>query len=374
MTASEPTPAAPLDGIVRDPGDLDAQDIESLRLVLAGESVVNWAQLATRSAESARRILRVNGFDPASPNDAGRTRALYAAAARYIEDNFGYSFPDPLRAPAQPEQVLVAASTRNEHQKLACMLLKVAHVLNHLEGYELRHILPASDQALFALAERRLRRALDAIRDAGVGLASWESSRKTRDSIITKLLSKSRSFAGDIFDKLRFRIITGRRVDIPYVLASLLRLAIPFNNVIPGESKNNLFPFATWLESHPHLRRLARKMQFPPEEPAVAAEEVAEPNPFSAPEYRVVHFVADIPVRVDSLLRLMPVPPERDLGRLVFVLCEFQLMDLDTWEHNESGPASHDAYKARQKHSVLRRLVWGSPAPSNNSRSSGGGR
>ena len=54
------------------------------------------------------------------------------------------------------------------------------------------------------------------------------------------------------------------------------------------------------------------------------------------------------------------------------MLCEFQLLDAETEAANESGDASHEAYKRRQKEAVFRRLQLGTrpeqPPPGANRR------
>ena len=53
-------------------------------------------------------------------------------------------------------------------------------------------------------------------------------------------------------------------------------------------------------------------------------------NRFSAPTYRVIHFVADVPVRIPpQFMQLAPPGPE-PLGPVVYMLCEFQLVDAET--------------------------------------------
>ena len=47
------------------------------------------------------------------------------------------------------------------------------------------------------------------------------------------------------------------------------------------------------------------------------------------------------------------------LGPIIFVLCEFQLIDRETEAANELGDASHAKYKERQKKAVIRRLKLG---------------
>jgi len=77
-------------------------------------------------------------------------------------------------------------------------------------------------------------------------------------------------------------------------------------------------------------------------------------NEFSGPEYRIINFVADLPLRVDRLLsRGEPLPEDT---HVVFMLTEFQIADKATALHNESGASSHEAYKARQNERVRMRL------------------
>jgi uncharacterized protein (TIGR04552 family) len=52
-----------------------------------------------------------------------------------------------------------------------------------------------------------------------------------------------------------------------------------------------------------------------------------------------------------------------ELGRVVFTLVEFQVMDASTAVTNEQGDASHERYKKRQLKRVLRRLSRGLVVP-----------
>jgi len=65
--------------------------------------------------------------------------------------------------------------------------------------------------------------------------------------------------------------------------------------------------------------------------------------------------VVDIPIRVDDLVEQMP-GHTTELGRVVFCLVEFQLMDRETDVNNNSGDNRHSLYKARQHKKVLERL------------------
>ena len=52
-----------------------------------------------------------------------------------------------------------------------------------------------------------------------------------------------------------------------------------------------------------------------------------------------------------------------ELGRVVFALVEFQVLDAATARINEVGDSSHDRYKRRQLQRVLRRLSRGLVVP-----------
>jgi hypothetical protein len=82
-------------------------------------------------------------------------------------------------------------------------------------------------------------------------------------------------------------------------------------------------------------------------------------NVFSADNYRVIHYVVDMPVRLPRKLLERAPSSAWALGPIVFVICEFQVIDRETEAANERGEASHAKYKERQKKAVMRRLQLG---------------
>jgi uncharacterized protein (TIGR04552 family) len=83
-------------------------------------------------------------------------------------------------------------------------------------------------------------------------------------------------------------------------------------------------------------------------------------NEFSGPGYRVINFVADLPVRIDKFLCRAPDDPLFvENGTIVFVLTEFQIVDARTAAQNELGENSHERYKQRQAARVKQRLMHG---------------
>jgi uncharacterized protein (TIGR04552 family) len=140
------------------------------------------------------------------------------------------------------------------------------------------------------------------------------------------------------------------------ILNYLMRELFPFNYVIPGESTNTIFHFGDYTAQHPSLAKLVNRLQVDPD-----AENVLTPsqNEFSASDFRIVHFVVDLPVRL-SPEHLQHAPPSAwSLGSVIFVLTEIQIIDRETETRNELGESSHAKYKERQKRAVMRRLQLG---------------
>ena len=79
--------------------------------------------------------------------------------------------------------------------------------------------------------------------------------------------------------------------------------------------------------------------------------------------------MVDLPVRVDELLPKLD-PMAEELGRIVFTLVEFQVVDAKAAKRNQEGDASHERYKKRQLKRVLRRLSRGLVVPKKRKRRS----
>jgi uncharacterized protein (TIGR04552 family) len=218
-------------------------------------------------------------------------------------------------------------------------------------------MLPIPDQEVFALVEEKVYRVIGGMLAHGFPIQEFIGGRKNKDSLYTKLLSKPETIAANIYDKVRFRIVTRSPEDIFPVINYMLRHIFPFNYVIPSQSTNTLFHFRSYCERHPHLRELAGDLQMSPD---LEDELTRMQNRFTADSYQVVHFVVDMPVRLTAEMAALAPPSARPLGPIVFVQTEFQLIDRLTEQKNELGEASHASYKTRQKQSVMHRLKVGS--------------
>ncbi len=290
-------------------------DLEALRLILRGSSVIDWRRLHFETPEEVDRFLGQNLLDLADPRDEARLRGILGQAVDYLRGAFGYRVAAPVAEPADVRDLFLLASgaiAPQRYRRIACVVLKCMHVVHHLEAREL----------LFRTPKRE-------------------------------------SVAAQVFDRVRYRIVTPRPDQVAPVVCHLASTLFPFNYVVPGQTQNSLLKFRQIVGLHPRADELVGQLQSPLE---LEVAETAPFNQFSAEGYRVLNFVVDLPVRIDEFLRA-PVSPAEDLGRVVFSLVEFQVVDAATARTNDVGEASHERYKKRQVMQVLRRLSRGLVVP-----------
>lgn len=330
------------------------QDVESIRLILSGESVVDWQRLAFRSQDDVDRFLATHLIDMTDPDDVERVRYVFNEAVSFLEEQLHLKFPAELRNPADVRLVFLWASQWGGFRRtqiLSCVVLKLMHIIHHMEAADLEFRLPLSEEQILNTAHRRILAQAQQMQDQGVPITAFYGNRKSRSSIITKLIAKREAAAATIFDKLRYRVVVQKSSDLVPVLGYLAREFFPFNYLIHGQSHNNLLDPARLFEYlSPEEQEDARQrghLPAPSDEPK---------NEFSGATYRAINWIVDYPVRIPEMVQ------ERfsfELGRVVYVNVEFQLLDEETSRRNEEGENAHTLYKGRQYRRVAARLKRG---------------
>lgn len=338
-------------------------DLDEMRLVLRGGSVIDWVRLHFQNDEEIDAFFRVNEFDPEHPADRNRLLTLKQKALDYLEHHLRYKMPDVIRDGDARMLVRYASQTRGRrvHRFSACLTLKVMHIIHHAEAFELLSFLPLSHMELGVLLQAKIERVVRGLLERDFPIVEFKGNFKTQDSVITKLLAKRDTQSAQIFDRLRFRLIVDRREDIPPVVLALIRELVPFNYIVPGQTHNSLVDLDRMLfrAGNP----LVIKTESKKEELSFNEEPIVNPsddrrNEYSGPEYRVVNFVGDVPVRLDRVLPQMA-EKFRELGPVVFGIVEFQVVDSTSEYKNEIGENRHSLYKARQRTVVKQRLERG---------------
>lgn len=344
---------------VRRVEEMGIEELERIRLLLRGGSIIDWRRLHFTTREQADRFLRLSGLDVERPEDEAWVRQLLADAVDYLRRTFHYRVEEAVSAPAEVHDLFLYASgakSPNRLRRIGCIVLKVMHVLQHIEGRDLMFRHAVSEAEIAELVTAKVNAAVRQMESKGLKLVQFESSFKTRDSLITKLLAKKETVAAQVYDKTRFRMVTETVADVVPVLFFLTQRLFPFNCIVPGETQNNMLTFKRLLTEHPHFEHAVESLQIDPD---FEDHERKAGNVFSGSTYRALNFVADVPVRLDAYLPPPGLDTRARKGRIGFALVEFQLVDRQTALQNELGDNAHQRYKNRQKLKVLRRLSRG---------------
>jgi uncharacterized protein (TIGR04552 family) len=347
---------------VRRVEEMGLKELERIRLILRGGSVIEWRRMHFQTWDEVDRFLRLSQIDPTRSHDEAWVRTVLADAVEYLRKTFDYRVADAVANPNMIHDLFLYASGQVERKwrKIACVVLKVMHVIQHIEARDLLHRTALSEHELGELVTERVTATIAEARTKGLPIVEFSDSLKTRESIITKLIAKKESTATAVYDRTRFRVIVKSPEDVLPTLYFLMQRLVPFNFVVPAQTDNTLVRFKDLLAQYPNFAKFADKLHLDAD---YEEREGKSNNAFSGATYRVLNFVADVPVRLDAFLP----PPEHDERqrkcRITLATCEFQMADEKTAAENERGDNSHERYKNRQREVVLRRLASGLVVP-----------
>jgi len=349
---------------VRRVEEMGLKELERLRLVLRGGSVIEWRRMHFTTWDEVDRFLRLCQIDPTQRHDEAWVRQVLSDAVEYLRRTFDYKVADAVANPNMIHDLFLLASGQidKKYRKIACIVLKVMHVIQHIEARDLLFKIAVPEAELAQMVLERVTTVMDEGRHKGLPIVEFSDSIKTRESTITKLIAKKDSTAAAIYDRTRFRVIVKERDDVIPTLYFLTQRLLPFNFIVPSQTDNTLIRFKDLVKQYPNFKKYARQLHLDLDyEERELINRTG--NAFSGSTYRVLNFVADVPIRLDAFLP----PPEKDdrarQGRITLSTCEFQIADEKTAIQNEKGENSHERYKQRQRDVVLKRLSSGLVVP-----------
>src|SRR6185436_653761 len=92
--------------------DATVADLEAMRLLLSGGSIIDWHRLSFSDLSEVDRFLRVNEFDPTREEDMDRLEELREDAVEYLTRNFSYRIPEEVAIGMPARELLLLASSR----------------------------------------------------------------------------------------------------------------------------------------------------------------------------------------------------------------------------------------------------------------------
>ena len=223
-----------------------------------------------------------------------------------------------------------------------------------------------------------------------VDLTAFETKpKKSRDSIILKLLHKPENVAEDIFDRVGIRLVTPTPLGALRVIKYLKdKMVIIPSNIKPSRSRNTLLEiesFRTVLtealksieDRNTNEKQLAAQL-----EAAALNPHSSSNNPHSSQFYRAIQFtcrqliklknpmhdvfrdlrtVAKEPAPQTELLKILDRIDPKSIQKEVrfFYPYEVQIVDQKSAEENEKGRSAHSEYKRAQVITAMKRVMGG---------------
>ena len=356
---------------------------QTLSTVVGGVSAIDIPRLNLSSEKEVYDFILAYGYDLNDADHREQIWSIHRRAVGMIRDELledGEDVPPEVADPAKLGQIhnllLLASSSSREQvrlQRWACALLRVMHVYVHLRhdlfsafSEEIQtQILQPIQQAIHqdpVAGSVDLGKAADADQ---VSLYRFEIKPfKTTASSVIKLLARPERVALTLLDKLGVRFVTKSAFDSFRVIRFLVdQHIVSYPHIIPDQSNNTLFPLNLFLETMSELKagqqsghsftqdELQTRLEQKLKEAEGRAEYLAKENQFSGEGHRFIKFINR------KLIHVEVGANEARRAFRFFYPYEIQIMDIETYERNQRGPAAHDEYKRRQRRRARERVL-----------------
>ncbi len=395
-------------------------DWELFEVILGGKSALDAKSFlgTIKDLSSVESFLKHYGHDIHDPILMAELFGNYQEAMQFIKKYFlkeGNEEGLPLEIPPRfhlisdlSELFLMAAGQipriTLEERLWSGIILKVMHTILHADK-DLRHnYLPVIQQQIFDQFYKALQRGDDGKlyfvheqRQVQIPLYDFQTkAKKSRESIVLKLLHKPENVAEEVFDRIGVRFITLNKADTLLLIKFLdeKHNIIP-QNLKPSRSVNSLLDVEKFKGKYGALVRKCIKEQLSEEEfyhlfnESIMDSAFSESddkrivkNGFSHKKYRSIQFTCRQLINyrhpfIQDVMELKTMAKkqhdngveselskkalELDLGLLrrdvrFFYPFEVQIVDYENYLINTEGEASHEIYKKAQLEGIILRL------------------
>lgn len=361
--------------------------------------------------DSAERFFSSYGYDLKDPIQAAEIFGNYQESLQFIkkfflkegneEDGLELTVPNLFYTITDLRDLLLVADGRGtnhtkEEVEWAGVILKVMNTILHLDK-DLRHrYFPTIQTQIFDRFYRYIHRDGEELylgvedSDEKIYLNEFETkAKKTRESMIIKLLHKKENVAEELFDRIGVRFITKSKFDCYRVLNFLHKNHIVMvNNIKPSRTQNSLVNQEIFRSHYIDLLKDAIKNNLTEEDFQKKAEElmgysapikVENDNQHTFTEYKAIHFTSRQLIKyhnpfyknfksirdkikeanvADEFLEELVNLDTSTIAREIrfFYPFEVQITDLESHLNNTDGEASHQEYKRSQVQFAQERL------------------
>ena len=387
---------------------------EALDVVCSGKSSLDAKNYLTElyDKNQVTNFLAGYGFNITDPVENAELFGIFQEALQFIKRYFliegnpeglDLKVPNYLYSISNISELFLSA-TGNSNFKLkteeslwAGVILKVMHTILHADkDLRARYFSTVQQQIFdrfykFILRDDENRLFLK--NDSGTRIPLYDfqtKAKKTRDSIIIKLLHKQENVAEELFDRIGVRIITYNKLDALRVIKFLHKnYVIMINNIKPSRSQNTLVDLKLLRKNMFGLYKMAIRNQLPEDdfyqrlnnlisESYPKSAHHSDKNLHSSDVYRAIHVTGRQLIKYrnpfmssfnevrkqalkdkenplsQSLLSLDTSAISRDVR--FFYPFEVQITDYESHLQNTQGEASHNDYKRSQLRSAMKRI------------------
>jgi uncharacterized protein (TIGR04562 family) len=389
-------------------------DWEMLEVVVGGKSALDTKNFLgpMSSIEQVNQFLKGYGLDPNDHVTKAELFGNFQEALQFIKryflkegnpDGLDLKLPNSLLMISDISQLFLMATddspSRKEDKLWAEIILKVMHTIMHADKDLRSNYFNIVQTQIFDRFYKYIFRSDDGKLNIGikgtdqvVPLVDFETkSKKTRESVIIKLLHKAENVAEELFDRVGVRFVTNSRFDTLRVIRFLIEqnIVIPHNNK-PSRAINTMIDLHRFKEGHQRVIKMAFRNNLSEERFLAAMEreiqecnlqgESSEKNKFTSKSYQSIQFTCRQLIEYknpflqefNDLRRIAKKfnPEENELARRVlnmdispvardirfFYPYEIQIVDNDAFQENSQGDASHQEYKRQQVQSAMKRI------------------
>ncbi len=385
---------------------------ETFDVVCSGKSSLDATNYLTElfDKNQVAKFLDGYGFDISDPVESAELFGIFQEAMQFIKRYFlkegnpeglDLKIPRFLYTITNISELFLAATghysvkLKTEDQLWAGVVLKVMHTLLHTDK-DLRYRYYSTIQQqifdrFYKFIHRDEENRLFLKNETGTTIPLYDfqtKAKKTRDSIVIKLLHKQENVAEELFDRIGVRIITYNKLDALRVIKFLHRNnVIMINNIKPSRSQNTLVDLSKLRMKIFTLYKNAIRQNLEEDvfyqslntliDECYSGKSHSD-NRHTLDEYRAIHFTGrqlikyrnpfmssfnevrkqalkdkENPVS-QALLNLDTSAISRDVR--FFYPFEVQITDYQSHVKNTQGEASHVEYKKSQLKSAMKRI------------------
>lgn len=386
---------------------------ESLDVVSSGTSSLDAKNYLTELYDQAhvKDFLRGYGFNIDDPIENAELFGIFQEALQFIKRYFlkegnpeglDLRVPNFLYTITSISEVFLGATGNatykisKEEQLWSGVVLKVMHTILHADkDLRYRYFSTVQQQIFdrfYKFVHRDEENRLFMKNETGTSIPLYDfqtKAKKTRDSIIIKLLHKQENVAEELFDRIGVRFVTYNKLDALRVVKFLIsNYVIMINNIKPSRSQNTLVDLKALkagmydllkesmrskddeAQFYQKLNQLIEKSQ--------VGQHHSDKNKHSSDDYHAIHFTGRQLIKyrnpfmgeftearkmaltmkenplAQKLLSLDTSPIARDVR--FFYPFEVQITDYESFLKNTQGEASHQEYKRAQLKSAMKRI------------------